>query len=96
MLSGERVKRQDFVKLDEGRGDLSVETSVVKIWVWGPVGWRFGSGDQWGGDLGVWSRRVKIWVWGSVGWRFGCGDQWGGDLGVTSVTSEWWMFVLRE
>ena len=47
------VKRQDFVKLDEGRGDLGVGSSGVEIWVWGPVGWRFGCGDQWGGDLGV-------------------------------------------
>ena len=72
MLSGERVKRQDFVKLDEGRGDLGVGTSEVEIWVWGPVGWRFGCCDQW----------VEIWVWGPVWWRFGYGDQWGGDLGV--------------
>ena len=40
------VKRQDFVKLDEGKGELGVGTSGVKIWVWGPVGWRFGCGDQ--------------------------------------------------
>ena len=39
-------KRQDFVKLDESRGDLSVGTSGVEIWIWGPVGWRFGYGDQ--------------------------------------------------
>ena len=38
MLSGESVKRQDFVKLDEGRGE----------WVWRPE-----SGDQWDGDLGM-------------------------------------------
>ena len=29
--------RQDFVKLDEGRGDLGVWTSGVEIWAWGPV-----------------------------------------------------------
>ena len=70
MLSGERVKRQDFVKLDEGRGDLGVETSGVE----------FGYGDQWDGDLGVVTSGVQIRVWGLVGWRFGCWDQWGGDL----------------
>ena len=32
--------------------------------MWGPVGWRFGYGDQWGGDLGVETSRVEIWVWG--------------------------------
>ena len=66
----------------------------MKIWVLGPVGWRFGCGDQLGGDLGVGTSGVEIWVWGPVGWRFGSGDQWGGDLGVG--TSEWWMFVLRD
>ena len=31
------MKRQDFVKLDEGRGDLSVGTSGVEIWLRGPI-----------------------------------------------------------
>ena len=54
------MSRQDFVKLDESRGDLGVGTSVVKIWVWGPMGWRFGYGDQWGEDLGMGTRECDI------------------------------------
>ena len=50
--------------LDEGRGELGVGTNGVEIWVWGPVGWRFGYGVQWGGNLGMGT---------SEWWRFGCG-----------------------
>ena len=63
-----RREGQEFVKLDEGRRDLGMGTNGVEIWVWGPVGWRFGYGDQWGGDLGVGSSGVEIWVWGLMGW----------------------------
>ena len=70
---------------------LSSWMKVGKIWVWGPVWWRFECGDQWGGDLGVGTSGVEIWVWGPVEWRFGCGDQWGGDLGAGTSGVEIWV-----
>ena len=54
----------------------------MEIWVWGPVGCRFRSGDQWGGDLGMGTSGIEIWVWRLVGWRFGCWGQWDGDLSM--------------
>ena len=71
---------------------LSSWMKVGENWVWGPVGWRFGCGDQWGGDLGMGTSGVEIWVWGPVGWRFGCADQWGGDLSLGTSGVEIWVW----
>ena len=49
-------------------GDLGMGTIGVEIIVWGPLGWRFGYGDQWDGDLGMGTSGMKIWVWGPMGW----------------------------